>query len=162
MRATLSGGANQISILDAATNELITSMLEKTGVKKNTNGYAVTLGLFQLLLDPADPLYLGVDDSSKVIVQSAYHDTVVPNVSNEALARRCGFTSYTAVDSFDSPPPAEPGWFMFGNESNWVIHGFLIHSDVSKYPEVAGHATVEFVTEAQKAAREQIYNFFTR
>ncbi len=154
------GGGNQISILDAATNELITSMLSTAGIAKNTNKYAITLGIFQLILDPADPVYMGVNDPNRVIVQSAYHDTVVPNVSNEALARRCGFSSYQQVTNPDVSPPASPGWYMFGDDDNWVIHAFLIHSDVEKYPEVAGHATSDYVERAEKAAREQIYYFF--
>ncbi len=154
------GGGNQISILDAATNELITSMLFAAGIEKNTNKYAITLGIFQLILDPADPVYLGTSNSTNIIVQSAYHDTVVPNVSNEALARKSGFPSYQQIVDPNTVPPASPGWYMFGDENNWVIHSFLIHSDVERYPEVVGHTVSNYVEGMQKAAREQIYNFF--
>ena len=158
------GGANFVSITDRATNQLIESLLESTGAKKNTNKYCMLLGIFQLILDPADPVYIGTTNSTNIIIQSAYHDTVVPNISNEILARNVGFDNYTQVESPDpdNPPSASSGWYMFGNETNWVNHGFLLHTNVENYPEAEGYLDVEFLQKAQKAAREQINNFFTQ
>ncbi len=158
------GGANFVSITDRATNQLIESLLESTGAKKNTNKYCMLLGIFQLILDPADPVYIGTTNSTNIIIQSAFHDTVVPNIPNEILARKVGFDNYTQVESPDpdKPPSASPGWYMFGNETNWVNHGFLLHTNVENYPEAEGHLDVEFLQKAQKAARKQINNFFTQ
>jgi len=158
------GGANLISIVDTAKNETITALLEATGVEKNTNAYAFLLGIFQLILDPADPIYLATTDSEKVLLQNAYGDTVVPNVSNEALAKRVGFDSYLSVENPDpaNPPSPSSGWYMFGNEENWVHHGFLLHTEIEKYPEAEGKLDLQFVERAQATAREQINNFFSQ
>jgi len=158
------GGANFVSITDRATNQLIESLLESTGAKKNTNKYCMLLGIFQLILDPADPLYIGETKSDRTIIQTAYSDTVVPNVSNEALAKKVGFDSYQSIElpDPDNPPADLPGWYMFGGGENWVNHAFLLHTEVENYPEAEGHLDVEFLQKAQKAAREQINNFFNQ
>ena len=158
------GGANLISIVDTAKNETITSLLEATGVKKNTYAYAYLLGIFQLILDPADPVYLATTDSSRTLLQNAYGDTVVPNVSNEALAKRIGFDRHTSVENPDptNPPSPSPGWYMFGNEESWVHHGFLLHTEIDKYPEAEGKLDLQFVENAQGAARKQINDFFSQ
>lgn len=158
------GGANFVSITDRATNQLIESLLESTGAKKNTNKYCMLLGIFQLILDPADPLYIGETKSDRTIIQTAYNDTVVPNVSNEALAKRVGFDSYQSIElpDPDNPPADLPGWYMFGGGENWINHAFLLHTEVENYPEAEGHLDVEFLQKAQKAAREQINNFFNQ
>ncbi|ADY72898.1 hypothetical protein Dester_0241 [Desulfurobacterium thermolithotrophum DSM 11699] len=157
------GGGNFVSILDRATNSLIESLLESVGVKKNTNKYCMLLGIFQLILDPADPVYVGTTNLTNTIIQSAYQDTVVPNVSNKALARKVNFDSYVQIESPDpnNPLSTVPGWYMFGNSTYWVNHAFLLHTNVENYPEAKEHLDVEFLQRAQKAAREQIYNFLS-
>ncbi|MEO2069231.1 MAG: hypothetical protein ABGX27_06940 [Desulfurobacteriaceae bacterium] len=158
------GGANLISIVDTAENETIKALLEATGVKKNTNAYAFLLGIFQTILDPADPVYLATTNSTKTLVQNAYGDTVVPNISNEALAKRVGFDNATLVETPDplNPPASSSGWYIFGNEENWVHHGFLLHTEIDKYPEAEGKLDPQFVENAQKTAREQINSFFSQ
>jgi len=158
------GGANLISVVDTAENETIRALLEATGVEKNTYAYAYLLGVFQLILDPADPAYLAITDTSKTLLQNAYGDTVVPNVSNGALAKRVGFDSYLSVENPDptSPPPPSSGWYMFGSEENWVHHGFLLHTQIDKYPEAEGKLDLQFVEKAQGAARKQINDFFNQ
>ncbi len=158
------GGGNYVSIIDAAKNELIEGLLKSTGVEKNTNGYAVLLGVFQLVLDTADPIYLGTENKDKTLVQNACCDTVVPFVSNLSLARRVGFDSFTRLskDSDFENPPASPGWYLFGDENHWVHHSFLIHTNLEGYPEVQPHATVDYLLKAEKAAREQIEEFFSQ
>jgi len=158
------GGANLISVVDTAENETIRALLEATGVEKNTYAYAYLLGVFQLILDPADPAYLAITDTSKTLLQNAYGDTVVPNVSNGALAKRVGFDSYLSVENPDptSPPPPSSGWYMFGSEENWVHHGFLLHTEIDKYPEAEGKLDLQFVEKAQGAARKQINDFFNQ
>jgi len=158
------GGGNLISILDSARNQLIESLLQSAGVKKNTNGYATLLGVFQLILDPADPVYLGTENGTNVILQSAYGDTVVPLVSNLVLATRLGFGDFTqlSTDEEFSSPPSSPGWYLFGNETNWVHHGFLIHTNLEAYPELSGRTDLDYVKKAEKAARLQIEEFFNQ
>ncbi|SMO50150.1 virulence factor lipase N-terminal [Balnearium lithotrophicum] len=156
------GGGNYVSIIDAAENELIEGLLKSTGVEKNTNGYAVLLGVFQMILDPADPVYLGIDNGTNVILQNACCDTVVPFISNRALSERVGFSQFTrlSTDGDFQNPPSSPNWYIFGDSENWVHHGFLIHTNLESYPEVQGHTTLEYVERAEKAARRQIESFF--
>lgn len=155
------GGANYVSIVDAATNQLIEGLLEAAGVEKNTYAYAYMLGITQLIQDPADPVYVGIDNGTNVILQNAYGDTVVPNVSNAILAARVGFGNYTTV--LDAKPPAALGWYMFGNETYWGVHGFLlgVEDAVSKYPEAAEHINQDVVDKLGKFARQQVNDFFT-
>ncbi len=158
------GGGNYVSIIDAAKNELIEGLLASTGVKKNTNGYAVLLGIFQTVLDPADPVYIGTEDKDKTLIQSACCDTVVPYVSNLALSERVGYSSFVRLSTgsdFENPP-ATPGWYLFGDENHWVHHSFLIHTNLESYPEVQPHTTEEYLVEAEKAARKQIEEFFSQ
>ena len=150
--------------MDAAKNELIEGLLESTGVEKNTNGYAVLLGFFQLILDPADPVYLATESSNSTLIQSACCDTVVPFVSNLALAKKAGFNSYDRLSTdldFDSPP-ASPGWYLFGDKNHWVHHSFLIHTNLEGYPEVQPHTTTDYLLKAERAARKQIEDFFSQ
>ena len=154
------GGANYSSIVDSATNELIEKLLESTGVKKNTYAYGYMLGITQLLQDPSDPALLGQDNHTSVILQTAYGDTVVPNVSSEVLARRLGFSKYLTV-SENSTVNATSGWYMFGDKNNWCIHGFLIHTDIQKYPEALPHLNESYVRNLQVLARKQVNDFFT-
>ena len=158
------GGGNYVSIIDAAKNELIEGLLKSTGMKKNTNGYAVLLGIFQLVLDPADPVYLGTEDTNSTLIQNACCDTVVPFVSNLALAERVGFDSFTRLskDSDFDNPPSSPGWYLFGDEENWVHHSFLIHTNLESYPEVQSHTDVDYLLKAEEAARKQIESFFSQ
>ncbi len=156
------GGGNYVSIIDAAKNELIEGLLKSTGVERNTNAYAVLLGVFQLVLDPADPVYIGTDNGTNVILQNACCDTVVPFVSNRALSQRVGFDNFTrlSTDADFSNPPSSAGWYLFGDEKHWVHHGFLIHTNLEGYPEVQGHTTLDYLERAQRAARKQIEEFF--
>ncbi len=158
------GGGNYVSIVDAAKNELIEGLLESIGVEKNTNGYAVLLGFFQLILDPADPVYLGTEDSNSTLIQNACCDTVVPFVSNLALAKKAGFSSFVrlSTDSDFNSPPASPGWYLFGDENHWVHHSFLVHTNLESYPEVQPHTTTDYLLKAERAARKQIEDFFSQ
>ena len=156
------GGANFAALLDTAKNSLITSLVAKLGVKRNTIEYFVTLGLFQTLLDPADPVNLMNSNSSisnKSILQSAFGDSIVPNISNQIFAKSLGFNNYSYID-FENPD-ISTGWYMFGNETAYVNHGFLLSVDTTYYPEVSEYLGDEtYLLEARQAARKQIEGFF--
>ncbi|WP_022846420.1 hypothetical protein [Desulfurobacterium sp. TC5-1] len=153
------GAANLVSVLDTATNSMITNLLGTLGVEKNSIDYFVTLGIFQTLLDPADPSYLAGNVANKTIIQSAYGDSILPYVSNLSFAKSIGFSNYTEVDF--SNVTVAPGWYMFGNSSAYVNHGFLLSTNTTYYPEVSDYLADESVLQdAQKAAREQIKDFF--
>ncbi len=163
-RAVLNvGGAGLTTMLDTGKNPLIQSMLSQLGVPKDSINYYFKLGVFQLLLDPADPVYLAnATAGSKSILQTAYGDTVVSNVSNRILAETLGFnSSFDVTDplNFNATANAAAGWYMFGNSSNWVVHAFLLNPDVSRYPN-AVNATASYNENASKAARAQIRSFF--
>ncbi len=160
------GGGNLVSIVDSAKNQLIESLLESTGVKKNTNAYGVMLGLFQLILDPADPTYysLSQERAQNCLFQSACCDTVVPYISNEAFANSL-YENATpiylkTVEDFEDPP-IEPSWYVYGDTSHWVIHSFLLTSSLENYPEVAPHTDEEYLRAATEGAQRQAYKFLT-
>ncbi|TYB33158.1 MAG: hypothetical protein FXF49_07775, partial [Flexistipes sinusarabici] len=136
------GGGNYAAILNEATNDLIKGLVSALNLEKHSIEYYTTLGVFQLLLDPVDPAYFADNTaiSSKVLLQSANHDTVVPNVSNKVLAHAYNFdpgVTITGDDTAASGAIASPtaGWYMFGSGDNWVNHGFLLETFISNYPE---------------------------
>ncbi len=159
------GGGNYVSIIDSAQNDLIEGLLSATGLKKNSNAYAVTLGLFQLILDTADPSFfsLNSEKASKTLFQSACCDTVVPPVSNSSFATALFGEGATPVylkdfEDFNSPP-VEPGWYVYGYSDNWVIHSFLLHWNLESYPEVAPHTSLDYLKAATEGAQKQVYLF---
>ncbi len=144
------GGGNYAALVDEAKRAAIQKLICKTigGEKYGFDcaddsqasifadnarlylAYDITMGLLQTLLDPSDPSYvvraaLGGrgDFIGKVILQSAFGDTFVPNVSNEALARAFGYSQVNTVMSV-LDVSTSPGWYMFGDESNWAVHSF--------------------------------------
>ncbi len=165
------GGAVYSSILNEATNRLILNMLTAAGVERGNMQdflkYYMTLYIFQTLLDPADPAYLARNSAvkDKIILQSANHDTVVPNISNELLSIAMGYNTYTPIDcsSTTTEVPAVAGWYMFGTGDNWVNHGFFVTTEnlSYKYPEAIAHLNQTYVDNAQYLARKQAREFFT-
>lgn len=168
------GGANFAAIVDQAKNIDIGGLVNGFGVTKNTTSYLVTLGLLQLLLDPADPVNLvttsGWED--KLMLQNAYGDTVVNNTANSILAKQLGFSEYTTVtaDNYTTLDNLAQ-WFMFGGEegvaANWVTHGFLLNPYVldpetgeERYPEAAGHLSQEYVQQAYVMVNSLVNSFF--
>jgi len=154
------GGANFAALLDTAENSFVTSLIDRLGVEKNSLEYFVSLGIFETLLDPADPVtFVDSSISDKTIIQSAYGDSIVPFISNKVFAKAAGFTDFQYID-FDNVA-VSTGWYMFGNKTAYVNHGFLLNTDTSYYPEVSLYLGNEtFLINAQKAAREQIEKFF--
>ena len=155
------GGGNYVSIIDSAKNELIEGLLSSTGLKKNTNAYAFTLGIFQLILDPADPSYfpLSSDKAGRTLFQSACCDTVVPPVSNHSFAVSLFGSTVSPVElktvsDFENPP-AEPGWYVYGDQEHWVTHSFLLRWTLDGYPEVEGHTTEDYLEAATRGAQKQ-------
>ncbi|TYB83692.1 MAG: hypothetical protein FXF54_13420, partial [Kosmotoga sp.] len=140
------GGGNYAALLNEATNDLITGLLDNlstsNNIEENSIEYYTTLGIFQLILDPVDPAYFADNTaiSGKVLLQSANHDTVIPNVSNKVLANAYNFdpgVTITGDETATSGAIASPtaGWYMFGSGDNWVNHGFLLETFISNYPE---------------------------
>ncbi|WP_457679154.1 hypothetical protein [Thermovibrio sp.] len=161
------GGGNLVSIIDSARNELIEGLLSQTGLKKNTNGYVFTLGIFQTILDPADPSYypLSPQKSEKSLFQSACCDTVVPFVSNLSFAYSLFGVGakpvvLDAVEEFQEPPSSS-GWYQFGDPEHWVIHSFLTGWNLESYPEVAPHTNEDYLKEATLGAQKQVYLFLS-
>ncbi len=178
------GGANYSAILNNATNPEIMGLLcsalsipkdqctpDNVAKYKDTVKYNMTVALFQLVLDPVDPAFMARNPSikSKVLLQSAYNDTLVPNTSNELLAGEYGYTGYTPILCDSSNPLAQAGWYMFKGEApyDWINHGFLIHTANTldeldaMYPSAANHMSLECVNNAEELSREQAAGFFT-
>lgn len=183
------GGANYSSILNEATNPEIMGLLcgalgipensctpENVAKYRDTVKYNMTIALFQLVLDAVDPSFMARNPSlkPKVIVQSAFHDTLVPNISNELLyadylTPPYSGLYYTPISCDNTTITATPGWYMFiGNAPySWINHGFLIHTAptidelYTMYPSAKGHMSLECVNNAEELSREQIDRFFT-
>ncbi|BAI80930.1 hypothetical protein DEFDS_1470 [Deferribacter desulfuricans SSM1] len=160
------GGAGYAALLNEATNSLITDLLSTLNLEKHSLEYYITLGVFQLLLDPVDPIYFANNPSinSKVLLQSANGDTIVPNVTNKALALAYNYDNATFItdNTSDTDSPIAnpvPGWYMFGKDDNWVNHGFLIHTLIQYYPEAADYLNQAYVDQMQDLARKQLDNF---
>ncbi len=185
------GGANYSAILNDATNPEIMGLLcsalkipkdectpENVAKYKDTIKYNMTVALFQLVLDPVDPEFFAhnISIKSKILMQSAYHDTLVPNSSNELL-----YNDYnTPIFPYARLTPknvlcdssyllATSGWYMFKGESpyEWINHGFIVHTADSieeldqMYPSAAGHMNLSCVNSAEELARQQANGFFT-
>ncbi|WP_273265755.1 Ig-like domain-containing protein [Flexistipes sinusarabici] len=164
------GGGNYAALLNEATNDLITGLLDTLGVEKHSIEYYTTLGVFQLLLDPVDPAYFADNTaiSGKVLLQSANHDTVIPNASNKVLAHAYNFDpglTITGDDTAASGAIASPsaGWYMFGSGDNWVNHGFLLSTSNLNdlYPEAFGYLNQTYVENMQGLAITQALNFLS-
>ncbi len=80
------GGANLAALLDETSIASLKSMVTAMGYTKNTVPYMTFLGIAQLLLDPADPVYLA-NNVKNALVQTAKNDIVVPNISNEIFVK---------------------------------------------------------------------------
>jgi len=164
------GGGNYAALLNEATNDLITGLLSSLKLEKHSIQYYTTLGMFQLILDPVDPAYFADNTAinSKVLLQSANHDTVVANVSNKVLAHAYNFDpgvtvtgDYTAASGAIDSPTA--GWYMFGSGDNWVNHGFLLNTSNldNLYPEAFGYLNQTYVENMQGLAITQALNFLS-
>ncbi len=170
------GGANIISALDESTNARMTGLVESFGVQKNTTSYFITLGMVQTLIDPADPIFTGNSAfngndpfSSKTIVQNGYKDTYVPNYSNEIFSNTVGYsidtrTDITDFDTFTASENSSAGWYQFGGMAgktdNWIKHPFIRDASADGYPEAEGYLDPVYLEGAQRAAHEQIIEFF--
>lgn len=163
------GGASLTSIIDNASNAGITGLMEPLGLTKNTSKYFGTIGLFQTLLDPADPVYLSNDKiKEKTIILTAHKDSVVPNISNKVLAHTIGFNSATPITDFDSDVASATGWYHYGNDpnrnANWIPHSFVFPLTqvliTANYPEAIDKFDTEYIGKAYTHANTQIKDFF--
>lgn len=167
------GGANFSALVDSAKNSLFTSLMESFGLTKNSPEYFTTLGILQLLLDSADPVYLadGVADKiSKTVFQYAYKDTIVSNISNEILTKVANAGDISVISDFSVTYPFDSAKaFVFGEQQdksdNWIPHGFLLDPTVVKadgtykYPEAKGYMDEDYVTEAYSAVNSWTSQF---
>ncbi len=181
------GGANYSSILNEAKNPEILGLLcgalniptnqcTPTNVAKyrDTVKYNMTLALFQLVLDPVDPAFMARNSSikSKLIIQSAYNDTLVPNIANQLLygdflspANLSEVFSFTPISCDNTTISATAGlWYMFegSGQYSWINHGFLISTDnlTTNYPIAVSHIDKACADKAEELSRQQINDFF--
>lgn len=169
------GGANFAAIFDQAKSALLTAIFTELGLTKDTAQYFISLGVVQLLMDPADPVYnVSSAMGTKTMFQAAYHDTVVPNVANQILSNAVGATTSVSVTDMASDLTAYAPYtgtkFIFGGDSamtkNWVTHGFLLSPAITddsgnaKYPEAAGYLDADYVSNAHDAVITLTSDFF--
>ncbi len=185
------GGANYSAILTNATNPEIMGLLcsalkiptnqctpENVAKYRDTISYNMTIALFQLVLDPVDPAFMARNPSikDKVLLQSAYHDTLVPNTSNEILYNDYNIPTYPytrfspqAISCSSTSILADSGWYMYKGEYpyDWINHGFIVHTANTldelneMYPSAAGHMSLECVNNAEELSRQQANEFFS-
>ena len=186
------GGANYSAILTNATNPEIMGLLcsalkiptnqctpENVAKYRGTISYNMTIALFQLVLDPVDPAFMARNPSikDKVLLQSAYHDTLVPNTSNEILYNDYNIPTYPytrfspqAISCSSTSILADSGWYMYKGEYpyDWINHGFIVHTANTldelneMYPSAAGHMSLECVNNAEELSRQQANEFFSQ
>ena len=162
------GGGGYAALLNEATNALIKNLVAALNLEKHSIEYYITLGIFQLLLDPVDPAYFADNFAvtNKVILQAANGDTVVPNITNKILANAYNFDSSVYItpetdktsDMISNPVP---GFYVYGNGDNFVNHGFLLSTLISGYPEAEDYLDEDYVENMQGLAITQIKNFFS-
>lgn len=156
------GGANFAALVDQATNDLIQGLLQTMGLTEKNTEYFVTLGILQLLLDPCDPVYLANDSiKNKVMLQSSYRDTIVPNISNKILANKIGFDTYVTITPSSSDPTDYNNWFMFmgSGDKNWITHGILLGVHPEYYPEAANYLDDNNLQWAYDTVNDFIINY---
>lgn len=162
------GGGGYAALLNEATNALIKNLVAALNLEKHSIEYYITLGVFQLLLDPVDPAYFADNFAvtNKVILQAANGDTVVPNITNKILANAYNFDSSVYItpetdktsDMISNPVP---GFYVYGKDDNFVNHGFLLSTLISGYPEAEDYLDEDYVENMQGLAITQIKNFFS-
>jgi len=168
------GGANFAAILDTAKNALFTSLLSELGLEKNSPKYFITMGVLQMLLDPADPAYLAEGLVTKItdtIFQAAYKDTVVSNTATMILGNVAGANDMYYADFSnthmlpdtvtEASEFTSENAYVFGGAAektdNWVTHGFLLDPSIvnddgsAKYPEAEEYLDADYVSEANSA-----------
>lgn len=186
------GGANYSAILTNATNPEIMGLLcsalkiptnqctpANVAKYRDTISYNMTIALFQLVLDPVDPAFMARNPSikDKVLLQSAYHDTLVPNTSNEILYNDYNtpafpYTRFSPqiISCSSTGVLANSGWYMYKGASpyDWINHGFIVHTADTldelneMYPSAAGHMSLECVNSAEELSRQQVNDFFSQ
>lgn len=159
------GGGNFAAIFDTAKNSLLTSVLTGFGLEKNSPQYFISLGVIQLLMDPADSVSL-VDSliASKTLMQSAYGDTIVSNLANEIMASAGGIGKNVYVTDFSTDLTGHSPYFntafKFGGDpsmtKNWIPHGFLLNPSIEKdgqslYPEAVDYLSESYVSDGHDA-----------
>ncbi|MFW6414789.1 MAG: hypothetical protein ACOCZ2_00600 [Thermodesulfobacteriota bacterium] len=169
------GGANVGSIIDQTRHDGINKVIEEDmGLEKNTTPYLTTMGIMQLLVDPADPAYwadglihnafnIGSDEP---ILTTAYKDTIVSNTSSEILSKVAG--GFNIVDIKYLPPydpsPDPRDWAMFGGKEpttgHWIPHSFMLTSDFEDYDaETKSHFKQGYVEGAHDGVNDAIDNY---
>ncbi len=165
------GGANFAAILDETAIQSLQNTVSALGYTKNTVGYMTFLGIAQLLLDPADPVYLarGIKNA---LVQTAKGDIIVPNISNEVFAKSVyANSSYLpialdpsqdlSVNNAITSPAAS--WYQYGITGQYIPHGFMLSDDISSYSGTSIYpiyqAEQTMITNAYKSSQEQLLNY---
>ena len=156
-------GGNFAAIFDTAKSALLTSILTELDLEKNSPEYFISLGVIQLLMDPADPVNKVTDAlGAKTVFQFAYKDTVVSNIANEIIADAAGIDNDVDVedmsDDLTGHAPYADTVFRFGGDSsktkNWMPHGFLISPAIASYPEASAYLDESYVSDGYDAVND--------
>ena len=150
------GAANVATLFDSSPN--LDDLVSGLGVERNSPEYFTTLGVLQLLTDPADPTNLvNPAIANKTLVQSAFGDQTTSNITNQVQTTVAGHPQVVPVSDFTAPLSAEPGWYMFGGEpDHYVTHEFLLWPRVGSDDD---RFDANYVQAAYEAARDQVARF---
>jgi len=149
------GGANFATILDQTAIESLRNIVSALGYTKNTVPYMTFLGIAQLLLDPADPVYLIVPNiSSEIFAKSVY-------ANSSDLPMALDPSQDLSVNSAITSPAAL--WYQYGITGQYIPHGFMLSDDISAYSSTPVYpiyqAEQSMITNAHAASQDQILNF---
>ncbi len=165
------GGANFAALLDETSITSLKSIVTAMGYTKNTVPYMTFLGIAQLLLDPADPVYLA-NNIKHALVSTAENDIVVPNISNEIFVKSVlGLAASPilldpvqdlSVNTAITTPVAL--WYQYGITGQYIPHSFMLTDDISGYKGTPIYPIYQseqpIITSAHSAAQNQILNYF--
>ncbi len=131
-------GAGLATLFDTSKDmeDFVEKVLDAKKIQKNSAEYFGFLGTLQWLIDDADPIYQASPNiSGEFLLQNAYLDSFIPNISNEIFSLSVGMAQdSTIIDENTEITSAQPGKYLFKlTDGTPTPHGFLLYI-LKNYP----------------------------
>lgn len=125
------GGGGFATLFDTSQDmaDFVAKILVDKEIEKDSAGYFGFLGTIQWLMDNADPIYQAQGTvSGDLILQNAYKDTFVTNITNEILSNAMGVVAdATVINEETDITSAATGLYMFKLlDESTTSHSFLL------------------------------------
>lgn len=126
------GGGGLATLFDTSQDlaDFVTKILADKEIEKDSAGYFGFLGTLQWLIDDADPIYQAqkTDITTKLLLQNAYKDTFVTNITNDILSNAMGVVANaTVINEETDITSAATGLYMFKLlDESATSHSFLL------------------------------------